>query len=247
MTLNIGYYGIKHGPWSVRSKLIRDLIRDSRPDVIALQAVRHDPGVGPGIDQSKELASHLPEYGFGVFQPADTRDTGMAEGSAFLSRLPLAANDYLALTLRPGLDDTNRRIVLHVRIDLPAGPLHLFNAHFSWNSVQAEDNVSEAIPYMGGFEGQSMAMGDMNQPPQSPAIARLAGAGWIDGWAAARPAKPGFTFESDHLTKRIDYIWLSPNLGEQMLEVRVLGEGITFRNARPSDHLGLLARLSVEV
>ncbi len=245
MTLNINYYGTKHGPWSVRRKLIQQVIQAARPDIIALQAVRQDPAVQHSIDQAAQLAELLPEYVYRIFQEAAHTPDGGSEGSAFLSRIKILESHSLELSLRPGLEDNNPRVVLHARFDLPGSPFHIFNAHFSWVFQQALDNADEALAYTHSLAGRAMLVGDLNTIPTDEPMKRFGAAGWTDAWATLRPDQEGFTFvESGRLAKRIDYAWVNALLEPELQSIDIVADNQTAEGARPSDHAGLLITLS---
>lgn len=249
MTLNLNYYGTRLGAWSIRRELVAAAIREARPDVIALQAVCADPAVQGGADQAAQLSEILPEYPHHVFRAASRSLAGAADGSAFLSRIALAQADARALSLRPGLEDTNTRQILNVQIDLPSldlpgGPLHLFNAHFSWVPEQAGDNVREALAYLDSFTGLRLLAGDLNCTPDLPPMQALRDAGWADLWAELHGPEPGYTFPSDDLELRIDYFWASPELASRALAIDLVAQS-SDGGARPSDHLGLMVTLDL--
>jgi endonuclease/exonuclease/phosphatase family metal-dependent hydrolase len=246
MSLNLNYYGTKHGAWPARRALIRDLIVMSDVDVIALQAVRSAREVEDGLDQATQLAQDLAEYQYVVYQPADNRDGGATQGSAFLSRIEITETDTLELTLLPGLEDTNRRVVLHVRFDLPGGPLDMFNAHISWVYDQARDNLGQIIPYAGAFSGAGLLVGDFNQTPEVDLLQQFAAAGWTDVWPALHPGKLGPTFEADLPAIRIDYAWANRALAPHAAAIAVIGESEESGTIRLSDHLALLVEFDIE-
>jgi endonuclease/exonuclease/phosphatase family metal-dependent hydrolase len=165
------------------------------------------------------------------------------DGSAVLSRLPLVESDCLALSLRPGLEDTNRRALLHAQVNLPdgGGPVHLFNAHLSWVYAQAQDNLEEALPYINSVSGPALMLGDMNMLPDSDLWLPLREAGWVDTWQALRPDDDGYTYESDRPYMRIDYAWANRLLAGQPKAIEVLAKERD--GVRMSDHLGLLVTL----
>jgi endonuclease/exonuclease/phosphatase family metal-dependent hydrolase len=179
-----------------------------------------------------------------AYQPAFTYPDLRAEGSAILSRHPFLSLDCHQLSLRDGTDDPTRRVLLHARFHLPTGPFHLFNAHFSWVHEQAEDNLKETLPILESVQGQRMLVGDLNATPDSIIMQRFVEAGWIDAWAALRPEDNGYTFESNSLSKRIDYAWVDQSLRERLHAIRTIAGAEKGRGARPSDHVGLLVDLS---
>jgi endonuclease/exonuclease/phosphatase family metal-dependent hydrolase len=137
-----------------------------------------------------------------------------------------------------GERDTSPRIVLHGRLEHP--PLSLFNSHYSWVHQQAAANVEEALIFMNRFTGPRLLIGDLNTPPQSDLMGRLAKEGWTDAWAALRPGEDGYTYESHAPDKRIDYAWVSQELRPYLNGIELVTAQRNERGARLSDHLGLL-------
>lgn len=244
MTLNINYYGTKHGLWPIRKKFIQEAIQNANPDIIALQAVKKDPVMNNGLDQASQFAELLPEYQYRVFQESVNYENGSSDGLAFLSRFEIAKTDYLKLTLHPGLEDTNQRIVLNTLFHLPTGPFHIFNAHFSWVYQQALDNVNETLPYINSFAKQSLFVGDLNMTSDTEIIRQFNKDGWVDIWAELRPDDNGYTFESNHPTKRIDYAWIHRSLKQQVKSIEIIANNHDENGNWPSDHAGLLIQLS---
>ena len=244
MSLNINAYGSQYGLWEIRREIIRQSVHDSRPDVMALQDVRREPSLDQGRDQAVQMARILPQFQHVYFQEAATAPDGSADGSAVLSRFPIIEKDCLKLSLQPGLEDKNQRVLLRTRLELPGGPLELFNAHFSWVAGQASQNVSETLGYLGRFQGPRILVGDLNQPPDSEVAAQFTQAGWTDAWKALNPEKKGFTFvENDKFVKRIDYAWVSPELAGRLESIRLIANNATMDGKRGSDHAALLIAL----
>lgn len=237
LTLNIQSHAEKHGAWSERQKLIERAITDAQPDIVVLQAVSLDPGRHPS-DQATQLAANLEGYR-AVFVPATTRPDGRQDGLAFLSRGRLPDVQPFPLSLRPGLEDTSRRILLHGRFETPEGPLDVFNAHFSWVAEQQEDNVQEALSVLEGTAGNAAILaGDFNMQPDNPYLGRLREAEWVDAWTLLRPGEEGFTFaEASEPSLRIDYLWTRGVRAREISVVLAGSEG----PLRASDHAGLLA------
>lgn len=246
MTMNINYTGDRFGPWEVRRGLIREVIQENQPDLIAFQAVRRDPTMEQAVDQAKQMASFLPEYHSVWFEPAVRLPSGVEDGSAFLSRQPIVNKDRLELSMRPRLEDDTRRVVLHAQLDLPGGPLHVFNAHFSWVPEQAQDNLRETLRWMDQFEGQRLLVGDLNTPPVSAVFEPLRQAGWSDAWLLLHPDENGFTFfETGQMVKRIDYFWVDESLKTKVEAIKIVADQESALQARPSDHAALVARFSI--
>jgi len=246
MTLNINIYGSKHGLWDNRQEIIHEIIVEARPEIIAFQAVRQDSTVAGGVDQAGQLAQRLqPAYPHVLFQPAMKHPDGSMDGLALLSTVPIAETQTLPLTLQAGLDDTNRRVLLRARFDLPDGPFYLFNAHFSWVPSQNAANVAEALPYITGCPGPAMLVGDLNAAPDTVGMERFREAGWTDAWAALHGEAGGYTFESNQPTLRIDYAWLNSELTSRLQDIELVANRPDSSGARASDHFGLLITLDI--
>jgi endonuclease/exonuclease/phosphatase family metal-dependent hydrolase len=248
LTLNLNYYGEKHGKWTDRQKLITAAINEAQPDILAFQAVRTDPHIAAGKDQAAQIASRFDHYPYVHFQPAITYHNYSAEGSALVSRYPFVEINCQKLSLQSGSDDLTHRVVLHARFSLETGSFHLFNAHFSWVDDQAQDNLEETLPFLESFEGHRMLVGDLNTVPDSSIIKRFEEAGWTDAWATLHPQENGYTFyESDRLSKRIDYALVDPSLEKRLHSVCTIADMEDDRGARPSDHVGLLVDLDISM
>ena len=242
LTLNLNYYVEKHGPWQGRKELILNAIRETRPDVIAFQAVARYPAQAGGQSQVAQLAAALIDYSHQHFQPAFVQGDGREEGNALLSKYPLGTLDYLKLKLLPGMEDTTHRIVQYCRLSLPACDVNLYNAHFSWVQEQSRKNVLEALNYTKTHTGPSVLVGDLNTAPESEVFTPMREEGWVDAWGQLHPGEEGFTFESNRLFTRIDYAWLSAGLADQLSDVQIIRQERD-GTVRLSDHLGLVVTL----
>jgi endonuclease/exonuclease/phosphatase family metal-dependent hydrolase len=245
MTLNLNFCETKHGPWPVRRKLIVQVVQDHSPDVIAFQAVRMDPASEHRKDQASQLADDMPEFKHVTFVAATTHPDGTQDGSAFLSRVPFKHVEHRVLRLGAETnqaEDPASRIVLLVQVEPPS--LSIFNCHYSWASRQALSNIDEALNYMRDYRNRAVLVGDLNNIPESDLLGRLAVEGWIDAWAYLRPRDSGYTFESNAPDKRIDYVWVKPDLVPSLKSIDLVKEPSNQYGARLSDHLGLIVTLA---
>jgi endonuclease/exonuclease/phosphatase family metal-dependent hydrolase len=245
MTLNLNYDEPKHGPWPLRRALIHKVLQQANPDIVAFQAVRRNPTVSSGIDQAAQLAGPEPGYPYVFFEPAMAYADGILDGSAILSRIPFAGKETLRLSRRPGTDDPAARVVLKASFDLPSGPFTLFNAHFSWVTPQARENVQETLPFIAPVAGPALLVGDLNNPPDAEPLSVFCEKGWCDVWATLHAHTPGYTFESHQPAIRIDYGWANPALKPHLLMAKILETPVNSDNIRFSDHLGLLFALGL--
>ncbi|MBD2101833.1 endonuclease/exonuclease/phosphatase family protein [Leptolyngbya sp. FACHB-261] len=82
LTLNIQNYQDEVAPWHERRERICRLIKSLNPDVIALQAVRHDPAVEP-VHQAEQLQQQLTDYPHSFWQGTTPHSTSSWDGSQF--------------------------------------------------------------------------------------------------------------------------------------------------------------------
>lgn len=237
LTLNLNYFGSKHGDWEVRLNRLLRILHRHTPDVVALQAVGAESDVVAGRNQAQQIAAQMPEYTHIWFQEAQRSADDRRQGSAFIARTTLAPVSRQELPYEDHREDNNRRILLHARAPGGAEPLEIVNAHFSWVPALNQSNVVAALAYLQTLNGAALLVGDFNAPPDSQGMRLLAEAGWTDIWTLLRPTDPGFTFEADAPTQRIDYVWANPAAAARVRGIeRLLPEG----DERLSDHLGLV-------
>lgn len=247
VTLNLNYYVEKHGPWEARKNLIVEQLKKADPHIVALQAVAKDASRYNGQDQAFQLCEALDGFQSHYFQEAQTSPDGLVQGSAVISKFHIAAKSFQKLTLLPGKDDTNNRVLLKTTFNRPGGTFNLYNAHFSWVEEQAQLNVSEAMKYMAeDSNAASLLTGDLNTTPASNAFRPFQQIGMVDAWKQLYGDTNGFTFESDKPSIRIDYFWLSPSLAKELNKVEILSHPPQ-GDIRLSDHLGLMLELNIKI
>lgn len=243
ISLNLNYYGDKHGSWNQRKKLIIDVLRKNAPDIVAFQAVAAQADLYGGLDQALQIANALDGFAAHYFQPAQTQAVGQVQGNAVISRLPIVEESHRELTLKEGLDDDSRRIVQRVVFNYQTRTLALYNAHFSWVEEQAMLNAREAVQFTKeGGDPASLLAGDLNTPPGGKPLNLLAASGYTDAWQALYSDQPGYTFESDIPSSRIDYFWASPTLVHDIKRMELLAAPPD-AGVRLSDHLGIMLDL----
>ena len=262
MSLNIWNY---NPPWPRRRELIVRTVRETDPDIIGFQEIRHDGARNDaGRNQAEQLAERLPDYRF-VYRPAqrDPED-GRWEGLAIFSRLPFRSSSYIELS-RDASDgrDNHQRIVLHAEIETPAGPLHFFNTHLSLSRKGRSRTVREITAfvrrYSDGLPG--ILVGDFNEIPDGDPIRHITReAGFIDAWAHLHPGEQGWTYAAENAYvrekgggkegtgRRIDYIFIRPS-GEGragLLACRRIADRPAEDGRFPTDHFGLAADLRLD-
>ena len=243
-TLNLNYYIEKHGLWDLRKNLIVEQLRNKTPHIIALQAVARHPDRYEGKDQALQLYEELSGFQSHYFQEAQTSADGTQQGNAVIAALPMIEKTFQKLTLKRGLDDTSHRIITRTSFKVKEGTFDLYNAHFSWVEEQSAVNVEEAVQLM--EKGNSMAVlaGDLNTAANSISFLPFQKKKFTDAWYIFQKDQPGYTFESDNPSIRIDYFWLSPALRDKLVNIEILAPPPN-NSVRLSDHHGLLLELDI--
>jgi endonuclease/exonuclease/phosphatase family metal-dependent hydrolase len=213
-----------------------------RPEVVALQEVHAE---GPSRTQAHELAAKVQGYRT-FFAPARMRTDGTAEGIAILARHDARAHAPRALTLDPSdrFEGENQRIVLAVTLEHPEGPIDVFATHLSLSRRARTRTARELLDFVAEVRAASesiaaVLLGDLNATEGEPAVAQIE-AEWIDVWRAAHGSARGGTWPAFLPLRRIDYVFAQP--GERLRVERC--ERLPYAG---SDHLGVLAELSVQV
>ena len=223
------------------------------PDLVLLQEVPWRPETGP---LARALADDTYAWAF-------ARANGnryllrFEEGEAILSHFPILEWEVRELYPRPM--PWEHRVVLHARIQLPQGPLHLFVTHLTHRDPEVNARQGALLYRVVAETAQdqpALIAGDFNAEPTSSTIRQLQG--WIDLYARQHPQEPGYTCcvagpedLTGAFTKRIDYLFYRPGSRGPRLMV----ERITLAWETPfptpngplwiSDHLGLWAEMDV--
>jgi endonuclease/exonuclease/phosphatase family metal-dependent hydrolase len=242
LTLNIQQYAETNGRWPERRELIVDALAGAEADVVALQAVARQAGRDDGIDQAAQIAARLPAYRHVIYH-ALPRGSG-ALGLAILARQPPLLQKTFPLSLRPGLEDDQRRLVLCTAFALGGVVLQVFNCHFSWVPEQCAENVREALGRIEGFPGPRIIVGDMNAEPGSAAMRAIAQNGFVDAWQRLHPDENGYTFEARRPRLRIDHVWCDASCASSLTSAVLVARPDPGAAVAASDHLGLLVELA---
>jgi endonuclease/exonuclease/phosphatase family metal-dependent hydrolase len=260
---------VAHPAWSAdgegldrRVELASRELRKLAPDVVALQ----EASVGAHRGNVAERLAR--DLGFQwVHAPATSRlfALGLAnrlatwlidfdEGPAVLSRFPIVASDVHDLPRCVRFLDP--RVLLHVELATPVGPLHVFSTHTSHAACQLERLAQIVERHRGALP--AIVMGDFNHVESSAPIRALRDVnGFVDAFRAANPDAPGATVwqpievAERRASRRVDYVFLVPGrrgrgrirASRVVLDkpARVPGGGVLW----PSDHYGVLADIDV--
>lgn len=246
LTLNL--QGLGAGWFERRRGDLLPQLRALAPDVIALQevAIRREPFYHQAQDLAEQVAMATVAYApYGNPDEVDSPEQG---GVALIARWPLRLVE--SLRLPPGRRHPDNRVALMASLQAGSEALHVAVTHLSWPSEERPERgrqlgalLARARGY-GWHNERFVLAGDLNAPPDDPAIAALAGT-FQDAWASAHPNELGHTWSHvNPLTgsypmpsRRLDYLFVDER-------ARVQEATLCFDDpARGyvSDHFGLLA------
>jgi endonuclease/exonuclease/phosphatase family metal-dependent hydrolase len=236
---------------SHRLELIANEINRLEPDIVMLQEVPWTLKIGSAAGFLAEKTGM--NY---VYLRANGNRWAIAfeEGSAILSRYPLADPEFLELRPRAGFFE--HRIVLHANAVTSMGEVGLYVTHLT--DGEADNNRAQSGLLLEFVTSEDVKFaviaGDFNARPESPQIQLLSSV-WVDTFALVHPGSPGFTCCIDNLTqetaspdKRIDYIFLKSGntLPEVVASELVYSDPFAIAGGWlwVSDHIGLLVDLN---
>lgn len=226
MTFNL------HSAFSREGRLdpeeIARVIESGDAEVVALQEVSR----GWLIDGSVDLVYWLARRTGMQVVFAGTADA--VWGNALLSRVGFVETGSGPL---PSEDVLLGRGYLWARVDVGwPEPLLVIGTHL--HHIESEPGPRlEQIPVLLDFWGdapRSVVLGDLNAEPDWPEMELMRQAGLVDAWQQAGDG-PGLTWPADDPVKRIDWIWLSPDL--QAVQASTIA-------STASDHLAVVVDLS---
>lgn len=203
-------------------------IEASGAGIVGLQEVSR----GWLIDGSTDLAAWLSNR---LDMPFLFRGTSDAIwGNALLTTYPILESRWGDL---PQLDTLIRRGYLWARLDVGgSNPLTVIVTHLHQieGDTQVRQAQAPALLEAWADAPHSVIVGDMNAEPGAREMEMLAQAGLLDAWTAAGIGQ-GHTFPADDPVKRIDWIWVTPDLVVVSADI----PGTT-----ASDHLPVVVELS---
>jgi endonuclease/exonuclease/phosphatase family metal-dependent hydrolase len=174
----------------------------------------------------------MPYYAFGPTLDA-------MWGNAILSRYPIVESRVYEL---PKAHVTPYdRGYLAVTIDVGGGQtLGVIATHLTHvdGEGSAAARAAQAAALAAAWDGRpaTVVLGDFNAEPGGPDLASLREAGLLDAYVPADAGAPGFTSPARDPQRRIDLIWLSPDL---------VASGFATGVSRASDHLPVSVTVAV--
>lgn len=235
----------ERGSWKERWEVILQGLADSRPTMVCFQELFNAQWAGHVQKQTGYASLLFPE------EPS---------GLVVYSDLPVASWGVCTLTPSP-LEDYGR-YALWAKIRAGQHTFHLFNTHLSW---QLEDGASRrrqleellALIASKASDGESILVGDLNAPPDSPEIRWFLKEGeFRDLFHELHPGVPGFTWDNRNVyagaahhkmpDRRIDQVLVR---GSGPVAKHLVSCDLVFTKPRgdgvwASDHFGVLAEFS---
>ena len=204
---------------------IIDEIDEQNPDIVGLQEVN-------SYVEISTLAERLNMN----YYYAEAGDTD--EGNAILSKYKI--EDVEAIDL-PLIDGTRARVLLKVRLHIDNKNFYIYITHFS-RYDKPKDHKNQAN-FVGNLiskhtTSRFILMGDLNFAPESEAYTELMDNNKVTKIDTYRYVNQdsGFTFRSNSLFKRIDYIICSYNLNPTISKVIC---------TKASDHCAVLTQIQI--
>lgn len=187
---------------------IAEVVSAQDADIVCLQEVHQRlPQSGFG-DQPGQFKTHL---GLPVTFQANLRIGVGGYGLAVASRYPVGTvQNHLLPSVR------EQRGVLEVRIDTPNGPIVVFCTHFGLSGEERVKQSANLAALIQASVYPVIVCGDFNERSDAPAVRALLSQ---TGLSDADAAEDRWTYPTNALEARIDYLFYSPSLTCQSVSV----------------------------
>lgn len=226
-------YNIHHGrghDGEVDLERIAKVIRQQKPDFVALQEVDNRTNRTGRVDQTAELARLSKMHGY-FFKQIDF--DGGEYGQAILSRFEAGE---LAQQMLPGTPEREQRLLGRARFEIAGHSLWLATTHLHHANARIREQQVEAInadvAQIATTDVPVILCGDFNAVPASRALTLISRA-----WKNSTGGQPIPTFPATKPARQIDYIFLRPAAALRVIAVKGVAEEVA------SDHSPLLVEL----
>lgn len=234
--LRILTYNIRHGQGlddRIDLARIADVIRETEPDLVAVQEVDQATRRSDGVDQAHTLGELTGLHA--AFGPAMAYSGG-EYGVAVLSRTPIMSTTVHPLPHSPDREPrTSLEVATAPTTDAPSVRLVCTHLDYLPDDTDRLAQVQRLNRLFAQPDGTpTLLAGDLNTTPDSPAI-ELLSMNWTDTCAA----DPTPTFPADQPTTKIDYVLARTADPWSIMRAQVLAAPLA------SDHRPLLAILAL--
>jgi endonuclease/exonuclease/phosphatase (EEP) superfamily protein YafD len=97
--------------------------------------------------------------------------------------------------------------IVWAELDVEGMPVNVFGIWLGLEPEERARQMEAALDFVATYPGPAVFGGDFNATPDSPVIARIASAGWVDPFVHLGLGSPP-TDPAIQPTERIDYVWL---------------------------------------
>jgi len=196
---------------------VADLIAETGADLVLVQEVDQGTTRSGDVDQPAVLSEST---GFHVAFGSTLDYQGGEYGIAILSRWPILYDTLVRLGVNPPQERAGGayepRGALQAEIASEQGTLYAINSHLDpsasdWFRMQEVAAVRKLADSLLASGDPVVVGGDFNSEPGSNVVDWMTTAGWRDAWATCGEGA-GLTYPAAAPVKRIDYLFISPQL-----------------------------------
>jgi len=228
----------------VNPRRVASVIKEAKPDIVALQEVDKDIPRTRHQDQAELLADILSmdAHFFPVVSSGNQK-----YGLAVLSRLKLTDvhRDLLPIMYPKLKLNLQRRGCIRGTFQTPAGPVHFFNTHLSLYRLERRRQLQALLgnDWLAGVPSDSAIIfcGDLNAGPFSPVYVRLSRILSDVQKGRQNSARPKATFPTRRPLLRIDHMFVSSHF--KVLNLKIPR---TTESRLASDHLPIVAEIELK-
>lgn len=232
-TLKILTYNVKHCENQLTNEVdynaVADAIKSMQPDIVGLNEI-NDEGTGLEFDAQTEILSKLTGLKHHFFGQATTK-TGGPYGNGFLSKYPIKNIEVIPI---PDPEEKTGTALYETRSIIKAklsNGLTVMVMHFGLNQDEKENAFATLLANLP--TEKCIVMGDFNIIPDNELLDQLDGK-LVD--VATITDDDLFTHKADNPDKKIDYIFVTPDIEIISAEVP---------NIVTSDHRPLTAVVNI--
>ena len=232
--LTVMTYNIHHGE-GMDKKLdlarIARVIRDQKPDLVALQEVDAGTNRTNHVMQAAELGRLTSmHHAYGAAMDFD----GGKYGDAVLSRYKIVESRVISLGYRPG-NRREPRVAVMAIVALPGGERIAFISTHLDHTANSPDRLEQAQAIneqTRDVREPAILGGDFNCEPGSPPMAELQ-----KDWSVVSDRDSSLTCPADQPRTKIDHVLVKPAKRWRVVDARVIDERVA------SDHRPVVVRV----
>jgi endonuclease/exonuclease/phosphatase family metal-dependent hydrolase len=233
--------------WLERRELVVKALLEAQPDVVALQEVRLSAGQAWWV--CNQLNARLGAMVYTVAQQRSWRFwVGRQHGVALISKLPIVAEDALAL-------GDGGRVALRTNVALPTGHLvDVVTTHLQPGAYEGDTREMQVMKLVGWLNERGRApyqviAGGFEDVPSSLAITYMR-QNYRSAYAHGRGREPMATWptglgQGDGASACLDYLFITRTMRVTAVALFATHPHPEDPTLFPSDHVGLLATLEL--